>query len=266
MFPAAPSPPSRTHAAELDTQLLLQQEALQPFASWVAVATRSRHVERQDLLAQLGPVLQRFGRERYPNADRAATVSQWSTDYFCATLIPLLGFAIIANARINNPEQALYRMEGPVIKAQIVDETLVPISGFTAAQYVFGYLRESESAFVRALAKAGHVSERLLWTNLAVVVDAVCASLNAFQEYGPLVVAMRQEIFSLQIPGHKSLLNDLLLEHPVPAADLPVPWLVRRVCCLHYRLDDKAPLCTSCPLLLRKPLQEQAAYLRSELT
>lgn len=250
----------------LSVALLLESEALQPFSSWIETgAADGRDLGKPHLQDQLGALLHSFAQEHYPHAERAATVSQWSTDYFCATLIPLVGFAIIAQACAGDAQQTRYRLQGAALKAQRVPPVLHPIQGCTPEAYVCGVLLQTEAQFVRALAAAGQVSERLLWTNLAVVVEVICESLIAHPQYAQAAHTVRQAVFSLRLPGYRSLITELVQEHPLPAADLPAPWRVRRICCLHYRLTEKAPLCSNCPLLLQKPQEEQAAYLRSEL-
>lgn len=254
---------------EIDAFLLLQSEELQAFASWVEVAAVGTEVDdpevisQHELQARLPAVLQAFRQERYPDADGAATASQWSMDYCCTALVPLLGFAIVGQAQVG--AELHYRLRGPALKAAIVPARLRPLGDEAPEAFVVSSISGVVAAFVRALAHGGRVSERLLWTNLAVVADAVCTSLSEHSAHRQRTLQVRQALFSMQVPGHASRLGDLLREHPLPAPDLPAPWLVRRICCLHYRLNEPAPLCTSCPLLLRKPVQEQAAYLRSEL-
>lgn len=203
---------------------------------------------------------------RYPDAKPAAIASQWSMDYLCLIMPAVVGAALELGAEIDATQTAAELLLDQAMPSAIfVDASCRPLSPSEHSALFSHLFTEHLEPFVAALAMAGKVSPKLLWTNVVVVWDGLFTRLE-----GSLRPASAAHgwLKTRTVQAGQRALRPLQQWEPSPAADLPQEIPVRKQCCLHYRLHKDGPpvWCESCPKLRRQPLEEQLRYLRSVYT
>lgn len=172
----------------------------------------------------------------YPGAPRAAVVSQWSVDALMVLLAPHLA-ALAAGWALELEEVRLMLEHGAPATLACAGGAVSPLA--CAAGRVRELIERELAPLWRALATAGRVAPRLLWSNTAAALDV------AFDYFPPPDAdALRARLFDArQWPdGVANPLAGQLRRAPGEAAE-------RRLCCLSHQLGAGCEHCSNCPLV-----------------
>ncbi|WP_028301000.1 IucA/IucC family C-terminal-domain containing protein [Oceanospirillum beijerinckii] len=205
--------------------------------------------------------------KHYPGRKSAAIVSQWSMNYMSvclpSCLIPVV--ALQRGVRIwQEPVSFVVSDDMPQSLWLVGQEEQIPREHLH--QYYHDLLDLHLGQLFPVLARVGRVSDKMLWSNCALIWDYLFYRLSATPELTSVAEDAMSWWYQTELAESQISLDYFLslVDSPVPEIRPQLP--LRSHCCLHFRLHDRVKgqmdvLCESCPKLHRKPLEQQIRYL-----
>lgn len=201
----------------------------------------------------------------YPERKKAAIVSQWSMNYL-SVCVPALLLPVVSTrcgVAIDGRALFLVTLEGAPQSLWLPSQCFI-IPNSSHSKYYQALLDHHFAGLFSSLAQVGRVSERMLWSNFAIIWDNLFHRLSFHPELAAVAEDAQRWLYQAQISNSSLRLNHFmrLVASPVPEIRQKLP--LRSHCCLHYMLHDRAReevLCESCPRFHCWPLEQKIKYL-----
>lgn len=204
----------------------------------------------------------------YPGCNRAAVTSQWSMDYLSVLLPGIITPALTLNIAIVCWEPGVELLHNDAKPAAL---KILPQQPLLHADqwpwFAQCLIQDHIEPVLLGLSRVGGIAPKVLWNNFVAVWDGCFERLRgSLPDRNDLENAHRWLEQSTVCNGKISLRKlQRWVDSPAPELRTQIP--LRKHCCLHYQLhapvEGQFPVwCESCPKLHRRPVEEQARYLR----
>jgi len=190
----------------------------------------------------LSAVMDRFAA-RFPGGDRRAVASMWSQYYLARLIYPVLAVNLLLGRAlpVGLGETSLILTDDGAPEAFRIAHCGSPVAGEGCARYA-ALVRGHLEPVVGALAEAGGASPRLFWCNAGHRCDHLLRLLEGRTETAPAAEVL------LGLPRWDESWDNPLGRSLCPARAGEACNLLRKVCCLRYRLPGFEAGGPSCPL------------------